>query len=67
MSAYDLAWTVFLVLAIGTLCTALAVWLRSTDRSIVGLAWFFGIFALPIAGPVAYVLGEQRRRRLEDA
>ncbi|WP_235866036.1 PLDc N-terminal domain-containing protein [Serinibacter arcticus] len=63
----DLAWTALGVLAVGLLVAALVVWSRSTDRSIVALAWFFGMLVLPILGPVGYLVDTRRRRRLAQA
>lgn len=66
-ATYDVVWTIVAVLGLVLLAAAMVAWARSTDRSIVSLAWFFVLLALPIIGPIGYLLESRRRRGLARA
>ena len=66
-ATYDIVWTVVVVLGVVLLAAAMVAWGRSTDRSIVSLVWFFVLLALPIVGPIGYLLETRRRRGLARA
>ena len=66
-ATYDIVWTVVVVIGVVLLAAAMVAWGRSTDRSIVSLVWFFVLLALPIVGPIGYLLETRRRRGLARA
>lgn len=66
-ATYDIVWTAVVVVGVVLLAAAMVAWGRSTDRSIVSLVWFFVLLALPIIGPIGYLLESRRRRGLARA